>query len=32
MPPFVYYLVTLIIGVMLYRAAESGAGGTAGMG
>lgn len=32
MPPFVYYLITLIIGVMLYRAAVSGAGVTPGMG
>jgi len=30
MPPFVYYLITLIIGVTLYRAAASGAGMTAG--
>jgi hypothetical protein len=30
MPPFVYYLITLIIGVMLYRAAAPGAGMTAG--
>jgi hypothetical protein len=32
MPPFVYYLITLTIGVMLYRAAAAGAGVAAAVG